>query len=144
MNKQDIFNKVATHLLNQNKRSSMRTKAGAICCAYRGDDGTSCAVGCLISDKDYTADMEAHSVSPLFRDFPIIGAKLGHKDFLSKLQWIHDQAIIGEWRDKLIDLANTEGLTLPPCLQDDIAPQIEKIDMPIVLQVDRPKILALI
>lgn len=59
MNKQEIFDKVAAHLLKQ--------KVAAVgehgSCRYRGMNGTSCAVGCLIPDEHYKEDMEGYSVN---------------------------------------------------------------------------------
>ena len=54
---QAVFDKVVKHLLTQKRRSE--SKRG---CAYRGEDGAMCAVGCLISDKAYDPEIEGHSV----------------------------------------------------------------------------------
>ena len=48
MNTQQIFDKVATHLLTQNARSAAEGS-----CLYRSPSGLKCAVGCLISDSVY-------------------------------------------------------------------------------------------
>ena len=50
MNTQEIFDKVATHLLTQNARSH---SGGS--CLYRAPNGNMCAIGCLISTGTYTA-----------------------------------------------------------------------------------------
>ncbi len=44
MTKQEIFDKVATHLLTQNEKA-LNSVGG---CVYRTDKGLKCAVGCLI------------------------------------------------------------------------------------------------
>ena len=50
MNTQEIFDKVASHLLTQNVRSPF---GGS--CLYRAPNGNMCAVGCLISKEVYDA-----------------------------------------------------------------------------------------
>lgn len=60
MTAQQIFNKVAKHLATQQVQS--RGRAGGKC-MYRGRNGTSCAVGCLIPDSHYR--LEFDSVSDL-------------------------------------------------------------------------------
>ena len=51
---QSDLNKMYDHLIKQG-RASTRKRTG---CAYRGDDNTMCAVGCLISDEEYVPEME--------------------------------------------------------------------------------------
>ena len=53
MTDQEIFNKVAAHLLRQGKRAVERGK-----CVYRTSEGLSCAVGCLIAPEAYSALLE--------------------------------------------------------------------------------------
>jgi hypothetical protein len=52
---QETFDFVITHLRKQGKRA---TQGGGKECAYRGDDGTSCAIGCLIPDNIYDPEIE--------------------------------------------------------------------------------------
>lgn len=48
MTNQEIFEKVAKHLLDQGRRSTLATPTGDEgACAYRGTGGAKCAVGCL-------------------------------------------------------------------------------------------------
>lgn len=58
MNKQEIFEKVCRHLATQNARSVGDSGD----CAYRGENGTMCAVGCLISDECYNESLEGYTV----------------------------------------------------------------------------------
>ena len=44
-----LLDRIATHLATQHKQS-LAYRNQTTQCAYRGRDGTSCAVGCLISD----------------------------------------------------------------------------------------------
>lgn len=57
MTNQETFDRVAEHLLKQDAKS---LRHGA--CAYRGDAGLKCAVGCLISDEDYEYGIEGCGV----------------------------------------------------------------------------------
>ena len=50
------LNKMYDHMIEQGRKSV--TKWKDIRCAYRGDDNTMCAVGCLISDEEYGPEME--------------------------------------------------------------------------------------
>lgn len=54
--KKEIFSKVKTHLLTQNKTSE--NESGR--CLYRGPDKLKCAAGCLITDEQYDITMEGY------------------------------------------------------------------------------------
>lgn len=51
-----MLNKIKTALLSQGERSTVLDR-----CAYRGDDGTKCAVGLFISDEEYDLEMDEGS-----------------------------------------------------------------------------------
>jgi len=53
MSPQEVFETIARHLFTQ----GVQAKANTVC-LYRGDNGTKCAVGCLIPDDMYNPDME--------------------------------------------------------------------------------------
>lgn len=114
MNKQQIFDTVAAHLLTQNERAVGDTGL----CMYRVSKGGGgvvlrCAIGSLIPDEMYTLNMEGAAVPLLLTMHPKLRAHLGiteaapGKDdkehyydidnpevaFLNKLQAIHD----GNW-----------------------------------------------
>ena len=89
MNAQEIFDTVVTHLLTQGVRS-----ANGDICLYRGPNGTSCAVGCLIPDEMYEPEMDTgySAISLIYSDrfklpeyFNSDNTKL-----LSRLQGFHD------------------------------------------------------
>ena len=107
MTKQEIFDKVATHLLTQKKRSYASNS-----CAYRGDYGGMCAVGVLISDEFYDEKMEGSPVKDLINDFP-----KACKDFsdegslLQALQDIHDVWPAYEWSMRLRKCADIFDLS---------------------------------
>lgn len=55
----EISEKIRDHLIKQNARAQNRNGS----CRYRGIDGLSCAVGCLIKDEFYNAnEIEGHGV----------------------------------------------------------------------------------
>lgn len=68
-----ISERIRDHLIKQKTRASKPYNDDDLACtqtfcAYRGDSGTMCAVGCLIEDEHYTPDMErknagSHDVS---------------------------------------------------------------------------------
>ena len=73
-NIQEVFEYVAAHLIKQgkpslasydSKRKEYRYSGG---CSYRGANGTSCAVGCLIPDDEYKVVLEWVSVIELLSE----------------------------------------------------------------------------
>jgi len=134
MTPQDIFNKVAEHLLKQNARCQNDEDS----CKYRGENNTSCAVGCLLPDSLYSIIMEGETIIGLFEKFPKVKTFLGAKNtyLLRKLQDIHDDEKVENWSILLIEVAEEEKLDLPPCLRDDIVPMKETIELPIVLRTE--------
>lgn len=107
MTLQDLFDQVAGHLLSQNRVSE--NEQG---CAYRGDTGLKCAIGCLITDAFYDEVLEgASAYEPMVMD--AVSSSLGidlnelpdHVTLLSRLQKIHDREQPDEWRTALEKLA---------------------------------------
>jgi hypothetical protein len=85
MNREEMFYKASKGLLEQGDTSTINGK-----CRYRGPEGRKCGVGHLISDEQYSEDMEGRGVSQLVAKlFPGINA--GDINFLSRLQYIHDE-----------------------------------------------------
>lgn len=105
MTNQEVFDIVARHLLTQNEQSVNEDG-----CAYRGEGGLKCAVGALIPDSDYDPDWEGQAVVD---NNPICGHLEGKGISLrlaSRLQHIHDQFAVRDWRWRLMELAENEGL----------------------------------
>jgi hypothetical protein len=105
---QEIFDKVATHLLTQRHRA-------ADCfghCMYRGLAGASCAVGCLIPDELYDASFEHHGVATvanrLLRQLPWMAENLS---LLSRLQAVHDHDEAYDWPVRLKAVAGAFSLS---------------------------------
>lgn len=88
MEAQQIFETVSKHLFHQGVQSTSQ-----IGCAYRGDNGTSCAVGCLIPDEGYSPGMEgmdAYDLCMIFDSIESIGELKPFTWLLMELQGVHD------------------------------------------------------
>lgn len=56
--KQKTFDKIVSHLRKQNATCQAVDEKGVERCLYRGPNGMSCAIGCLIPDDEYSQDLE--------------------------------------------------------------------------------------
>ena len=106
---QEIFDKVAVHLLTQKKKAVDDGNAGF--CMYRAPDGGKCAVGCLIPDEDYRTSMEGESVAYLSDHFESCAWMYKYLDLLCKLQGLHDNFTPSEWPLALREIATDFKLT---------------------------------
>jgi len=107
MNRQEVFDKVATHLLTQKVKSDENGY-----CMYRGPNGLKCAIGCLIPDDMFMPYFNGCDVNGLpLKIIMHIGAR-NNEDllFLSRLQLIHDNHAPNEWKNLLYDFANRNHL----------------------------------
>lgn len=84
MTKQEVFDKVVTHLVRQGRRS-----IDGIGCAYRGRDSTMCAVGCLIKDEFYNGHLEGLIVNNMSVQIALVKSGV-----ISSLQTSEDYDII--------------------------------------------------
>jgi hypothetical protein len=105
MTQQEIFDTVAKHLFTQGRQGKNNFAAS---CSYRAQDGSTCAVGCLIPDNLYSPAIESASYS-YFGDsleqarrdvFEYLGGK-ENEDFLYALQRLHDNNYNWETENKL-------------------------------------------
>lgn len=104
---QKTFNKAARHLLKQGKRA----KIGGFC-KYRGDEGTKCAVGCLIPNRLYNPGIEGLSAGNA--EVARILNELGHDITLCKsLQMVHDMWEPQNWTEGLNVVAREFNLKMP-------------------------------
>lgn len=106
---QDIFDQASNHLLKQNKKAR---EEYSTTCRYRTNDGLMCAVGCLISDDEYSHSFEGKSLQQLDevnweRDLALDNDVI---DLLDAMQEIHDGCGTREWRRELKKLAFDNGL----------------------------------
>ena len=95
----EVFQQAKSHLLTQKAKSTRNA-----ICAYRGENGTKCAAGCLIGDDEYSFDLEYKSWKTLlsYRKIPT-----NHYDLILKLQRIHDSHPPEDWEVLLNDLEKT-------------------------------------
>jgi len=106
---QETFDKVATHLLTQNKKSGVTIET-RFNCMYRGPNGLMCAIGCLIPDELYDSEMDCGDgmtadtlletyfpLKQIFRNLPL--------GFLKDLQALHDFYPEYKWREQLVEFA---------------------------------------
>lgn len=103
---QQIFDTVLNHLRAQGIAS--RDDNGS--CAYRGKNGASCAIGCLIPGSFYHKSIEGFTVNNV-RVMDIM-QKLGisdHEKLLGRLQRCHD-GMESEWESKMKFIAGYFGL----------------------------------
>lgn len=102
MTEQEIFDTVTKHLSGM-KKQSLRAGMFYELCAYRDLEGNKCAVGCLITDDEYTPEMdETGDVSALCEEGLLPERLIPHIDLLSSLQDVHDREV--NWVD------NREGM----------------------------------
>lgn len=117
MTTQEIFNKVALHLLTQKAKSYAFNEDDDIICMYRGINGLTCAVGCLIPDDKYIPAMEGKTARELLSGWPdCIPGLVADEDTMScltSLQGIHDDMPVHDWRLMLEKYAQYTGLTMP-------------------------------
>jgi hypothetical protein len=115
MNKQEIFNKVASHLLKQNAKSEIfKESLNKTVCAYRGENGLKCGIGILIPDEKYNPSLECNTVNntnvleALEDGIDIYEEEM--PTFLCRLQDIHDYNDTKNWKSSLKYFACQEGL----------------------------------
>lgn len=111
MTPQEIFDRVAAHLLNQGRRSVRTDEFYG--CAYRGRDGLRCAAGALIPDDEYNPDFEGEPVTRR-RILLAIGVSPNDGDavtLLARLQDMHDEKMPSRWESELEELAAERGLS---------------------------------
>jgi hypothetical protein len=101
--KQEVFEQVARHLLEQKQQSLI----GNYKCAYRGEAGLKCAAGCLIGDDEYRGIFENRNWSFLVREGHV---PKEHSALISLLQSIHDDTGPAIWESSLKLLAKDLGL----------------------------------
>lgn len=121
MTKQELFDRAATHLLRQNKRSRVKNVN-----RYRTPTGLACPVGVFIPEDLYKTKLEQCDVGDFFfvdefSDKPhhILARKIAkevgfdekrHYQLLFDLQFIHDVCEVEDWRDELRALARQHKL----------------------------------
>jgi hypothetical protein len=108
MTAQELFDKVATHLLTQGKKCAFIDS-----CRYR-HLGLSCAAGCLLNNEQYENVIEGLGINDSHNE-SVFREIVGDDNFflLRQLQCIHDNISEKHWKDRLADLAIQYGLKMP-------------------------------
>ncbi len=113
LTKQQIFNKVSTHLLKQGKKAvtggSCRYKHGKL----------KCSIGCLIPEERYKPQLEGQGLVPDNDDveYSVMDALKGiirktetTLSLLFDLQEVHDEWLPRSWKGELIHVAKNHRL----------------------------------
>ena len=111
MNDQEAFDKVARHLLKQNRKAISREGEYNEMCMYRTAEDLMCAVGCLIPDEDYDAQLEGNAIEFVRDAVPCLGEL--SLQLLETLQSVHDDEHPTDWHDSLTGVAANFDLTMP-------------------------------
>lgn len=122
MNRQQIFDKVATHLFTQGHQAIKLSR----CCYRTNIEGEACAIGCLIPDEVYVPSLESlNAVDLANSDTKINGLpsdifNRGNARFLRELQRVHDRRV--SWKStvsmqKALDLVAREENLDPSLLK---------------------------
>jgi len=101
---QEVFDKVATHLLAQMERAADDIDG---ICQYRVG-ALSCAAGCLIPDEEYDKDLVEGEGWIGLADNGIVPKN--HLHLIGRLQVLHDVHLPHSWKKQLEILAEYEGL----------------------------------
>lgn len=128
---QSIYDRVKTHLLTQNAKSQTSTplpyEQTRVTCSYRGTEGRTCAVGCLITDECYSRTLEDRAVCErvVYDALACSDVVAGGVDtlgwiclvdrprdlrLLDALQRVHDGDAVADWPVKLAKVATDFGL----------------------------------
>lgn len=105
MTNQELFDKVARHLLIQNAKSiGWGDEDYATDCMYRSPSGLKCAIGCLIPDEKYSEELEGYGVNQ--KQVSEAAGLNGENEHLAKhLQFVHDGIECPGWKSELARIA---------------------------------------
>ena len=110
MNRQEIFDKVKSHLLTQNEQAN--SGEGGYC--YENYKGLKCAIGCLLP-KEHPGLEYDHGIIKLLEVYPDLGEFFDISDnldviFMHDLQIVHDSYEPELWPELLNKVARAWGL----------------------------------
>lgn len=111
MNRQEAFDKIWKHFVVEKNHQSFNKLRN---CAYRGDGGRKCAIGCLIPDEMYDRYLEIEKPTMVFARLRKNGLfdESCSNDFLLDLQRAHD-IYFHDMESCLVRIANYYFLTVP-------------------------------
>lgn len=117
MEAQEIFDRVARHLRDQGAKSQHTDER----CAYRGENGLKCAVGCLIEDDDLARQMDGlynADVYDVYHAGLLPEVLYPHIALLRALQDVHDTCGVREWAAVLAGVASDFSLRSDHLIRD--------------------------
>jgi len=108
--RENIVKTAMNFLLKQGARSQQKGEGNR--CALRGDNGTRCAIGCLIPNREYDPKFEGYSV--IFEPKIQSAARIHPNDHLlaQDVQDIHDNLPPRAWKaafQKLLNEVQKDG-----------------------------------
>lgn len=110
-NLEEIYATVRQHLLAQGRRSERIFKDGSATCLYRHPSGDRCAIGCLIPDDAYSADIENAAIDcTTVQDCLPFRVNDDVLAFLDDLQVLHDYEDVEHWAGELERRARQHGI----------------------------------
>lgn len=117
MSKQQIFDKVAKHLLTQKKKAlrSGTSPANGICTMYT-KEGLRCAVGCLIPKTTWKLNPNVAIQTPSDPGLKLLleaYGVVGEEKLLLDLMQVHDSEDVKNWKKCLKQVALNNGLKMP-------------------------------
>jgi hypothetical protein len=115
MTGQQVFNKVAKHLMKQGEKAEAVVANGMVSCQYLTPEGAKCAIGCLIPKRRYLPTFEGEAVwsaggAKILR---AAGLRKNQLKLAEALQQVHDSYVPSEWKQKLQAVATRFKFTLP-------------------------------
>ncbi len=111
MDSQKLFDDIVKFQRKQWKKS---TRDGTAWCLYRHPDGLKCAVGCVMPDNMYDADMDEIGVfSDIMELYPDLAKYFGMENLalLQYMQSTHDCHLLKQWETCWQYIAYMAGLT---------------------------------
>jgi len=117
MTNQEIFEKVVAHLRQQGGPAMAPSEKvpNLMVCRYRTPDGLKCAIGCLIHDDDYIAEIEGACAtdSVVVGRLPFSVETDDRRGLLVDLQEVHDHTDPEQWETALVGIALKYQLVYP-------------------------------
>lgn len=123
MSPQEVFDKIVTHLRNQNCKS---VGPSFTICRYRGLGNRKCAVGIMIDDSEYESWMDntngsngGGNISQLLgslqtRNEALFTRLQPHRQLLIQMQLVHDTFETNQWENQIMVVAKDFNLIYTP------------------------------
>ena len=107
MNYAEMIDRAAEGLIKQGAWSILKISPMDTICAYRGENGTACAVGLLITDEEYAEALYASNPTqmpqPYFGEVMQVMDWGDYRDFFADMQhWMHDSNFEKEFSADLV------------------------------------------